>query len=263
MSPCSAHPLEGEGERAGHLRARPPRGREPRLDGAPARAWPASLDRHVGAVRHRLRQRRLLDLLRVGARRSACARADADRLHVRRRPVRADREDLRRGRGDVSRSRRCLIVRAPRVQRGRVVLRRLGTDARLHHHDRHLGLLRAPLPGCVLSAVESQSGRHHRRRRRHCRARGAQHPRPRRIGEPQRAARVPEPGDAGCARRAGRGARAQPVAAGAPGAFRHGAELDAADLRPVRRDGRLHRHRDRLEHGRGGQRPRPRRAARL
>ena len=39
-----------------------------------------------------------------------------------------------------------------------------------------------------------------------------------------------------------------------------GAELDAADLRAVGRDGRLHRHRDRLEHGRGGQGPRPRRA---
>ena len=38
-----------------------------------------------------------------------------------------------------------------------------------------------------------------------------------------------------------------------------GAELDAADLRAVGRDGRLHRHRDGLEHGRGGQGPRPRR----
>ena len=38
-----------------------------------------------------------------------------------------------------------------------------------------------------------------------------------------------------------------------------GADLDAADLRAVGRDGRLHRHRDGLEHGRGGQGPRPRR----
>src|ERR1700733_4411592 len=36
------------------------------------------------------------------------------------------------------------------------------------------------------------------------------------------------------------------------------ADLDAADLRAVGRDGRLHRHRDRLQHGRGGQGPRTR-----
>ena len=54
--------------------------------------------------------------------------------------------------------------------------------------------------------------------------------------------------------------RAEPVAAGQPGAPRHRAEPLAADLRAVDRDARLHRHRDRLEHGRGGPGPRQRRA---
>src|SRR6266571_5257130 len=42
------------------------------------------------------------------------------------------------------------LVRAPRVQRAGVVLRGVGAHARLHHHDRHLGVLRAALPRGVL-----------------------------------------------------------------------------------------------------------------
>ena len=57
-----------------------------------------------------------------------------------------------------------------------------------------------------------------------------------------------------------RRARPGPEAPRRPGPPRRGTDLDAGDLRAVGRDGRLHGHRDRLEHGRGGQGPRPRRA---
>ena len=47
---------------------------------------------------------------------------------------------------DVPGGRRLLVVRAPRVQRRGLVLRRLGAEPRLHPHDRDLGVLRAALP---------------------------------------------------------------------------------------------------------------------
>ena len=50
-------------------------------------------------------------------------------------------------------------------------------------------------------------------------------------------------------------ARPRPVAAGQPGPPRGRAELHGAALRPLDLDDRLHRDRDRLEHGRGGARP--------
>src|ERR1700704_6600714 len=43
---------------------------------------------------------------------------------------------LGRGRRDVPGGGRLVLVRPPRVQRGGVVLRGLGADPRLHHHDR-------------------------------------------------------------------------------------------------------------------------------
>ena len=81
-----------------------------------------------GPVRDRLRQRRLLDLLRARPGRRPRARPDAAGLHLRRRPVRADREDIRRGRLDVPGGGRLVLVRPPRLQRGGLVLRRLGAD---------------------------------------------------------------------------------------------------------------------------------------
>ena len=60
-------------------------------------------------------------------------------------------------------------------------------------------------------------------------------------------------GDPGAGRDPRRRARAQPVAARQPGAPRHRAERQPADLRRLDRDARLHRHRDGLEHGGGGQ----------
>src|SRR5262249_49124459 len=75
--------------------------RDRRLMDGPAQAeGPAPHGGRARPVRHRLRQRRLLDLLRARARRRPRARAHAARLHLRRRAVRAHGEDLRRGRLD-------------------------------------------------------------------------------------------------------------------------------------------------------------------
>ena len=89
----------------------------------------------------------------------------------------------------------------------------------------------------------------------------AEHPGDRRVGEPQphpRRARPRHPGPDHLHRR---GAGAEPVAARPPGRARLDADLLAPDLRAVAGDARLHRDRDRLEHGRGGGRPGPGRPA--
>ena len=129
---------------------------------------------HQRAVLDRLRQRRLLDLLRARAGRLLRARAHAGRLPDHGRDLLPDRRDLRRGDRDVPRGGRLLVLRAPRLQRAVVVLRRLGADAQLHDHDRHLGVLRAALPRrAVLAGARARPGRHHlrdRRRRRCCRS---------------------------------------------------------------------------------------------
>ncbi len=88
-------------------------------------------------------------------------------------------------------------------------------------------------------------------------ARRPEHPRPGGVGQAQL-----HPGDRGsldagsaCCGRGG--ASARPVAADPPGSSRHGANLARTDLRAVARDARLYRHRDGLQHGRGGHRPWP------
>src|SRR4051812_9017695 len=91
------------------------------------RSWP---------VRHGIRQRRVVDLLRARPRRGSRAWIDAARVHPGGRAVRARGEDVCGGGGDVAGGGRFFLVRPPRLQRGRVVLRRLGADPRLHHHDR-------------------------------------------------------------------------------------------------------------------------------
>ena len=224
-----------------------------RADGAPERARTAQVGRGSRPVRDRLRERRLLDLLRAGARRRARAGAHPAGLPVRRRPVRADRENVRRGRLDVPRSGRVLVVRAPRLRRRRLVLRRLGAEPRLHPHDRDLRVLRPALPERVPrpGRAQAQPGRHLRGPDRGRRAGVAEHPRARRVGQAQ-----PRPGDRGPqhADHAGlprRRARAGPVAAGPPGAPGLGAYLEGTDLRAVAGDARLHGHRDRRQHGRG------------
>ena len=161
--------------------------------------------RGAGAVCDRLRQRRLVDLLRARAGRRARAGADAGRLPLRRRALRADREDLRRGGGDVPRGGRLLLLRPPRVQRGRLLHRGLGPLARLHPHDRDQRLLRPPLPGGVLPGARPRAGGRHRRDRRDRPARPGQHPRPRRVGEAQHRPRDPRPLHPGRPGRARRG----------------------------------------------------------
>ncbi len=156
---------------------------------------------------------------------------------------------------------RLLLVRAPRLQRGRLVLRRLGADARLHHHDRDQRVLRAALPGRVLPGAAPQPGRHHRRHGGDRAARRAQHPRAARVGQPEHLPGAGRPRDAGGAGGAGRRAGPPPVGARQPGPPGRRAELQGADLRALDLDGRLHGHRDRVEHGRGGARPGRGRAA--
>ena len=55
------------------------------------------------------------------------------------------------------RGRRLVQLRAPRLQRGRELRGGLGPDAQLHHHDRHLGVLRPALPVDLLGAAEDRS----------------------------------------------------------------------------------------------------------
>ena len=240
--------------------------------GTPDRARTAPIRRRSRPVRDRLRQRRLLDLLRARARRRPRARAHAAGVRVRRRAVRADGENVRRGRRDVPRSRRLLLVRAPRLQRRRLVLRRLGAEPRLHPHDRHLGVLRSPLPERVPrpALARSQPRRHRRRADRRGGARRAEHPRAGRVGEAQLRPGDRRPEHADRARRPRVRARVQPDAADPSGAPRQRPQLARTDLRAVAGDARLHRHRDGREHGRGVPRPRasgpqgrqPRRAGR-
>ena len=181
----------------------------PVLDGTPHRARTAPIGRRARSVRDGLRQRRLLDLLRARAGRRPRARAHPAGVRVRRRAVRAHRQNLRRGRRDVPRSRRLLLVRAPRLQRRRLVLRRLGAEPRLHPHDRHLGVLRAALPQRVSAPARAQPQprRHHRRADRGGAAGRAQHPRPGRVGQAQLRPRDPRPEHADPARGAGLRAR--------------------------------------------------------
>ena len=131
------------------------------------------LQRVLGSTRssHRLRQRRLVDLLRLGLVASFALGAHAGGLHHHRLHLLSDGRHLRRGHGDVPGGGRLVVLRAPRLQRVRVLLRRLGADAQLHDHDRHLGVLRAALlrQRHRRRRAAPQPGRHllrHRRRRR-------------------------------------------------------------------------------------------------
>ena len=91
----------------------------------------------------RLRERRLVDLLRARPRRVLRARPDAARLHHHRVLLLLHGGELRRGDDDVPGGGRLVELRPPRVQRVLVVLRRLGADAHLRGDDRHVGVLRA------------------------------------------------------------------------------------------------------------------------
>ena len=104
--------------------------------------------------------------------------------------------------------------------------------------------------------AQAQPRRHHRRAGRGRAARRAEHPRPGRVGEAELRPRGRRPRHAGAARRARarcwcstRSLLIDQVHLGAA------PTLERTDLRAVARDARLHRHRDGLEHGRGGQGP--------
>ena len=159
-----------------------PRRRRARSRGPPARIGLESPSRHgktpTGRARtgpggqrpllHRLWQRRVVDLLRARPRRLLRARPDPGRLHHHRVLLLLHRRELRRGDGDVPRGGRLVELRAARVQRVLVVLRRLGGDADLHGHDRHLGVLRAALHRRrvrVRRVAALEPRRHHRRHR--------------------------------------------------------------------------------------------------
>ena len=162
-----------------------------------ARARP----RDAGAVRDRVRQRRLVDLLRARRHRRDRARADAARLRHLRPDLRVHRRDLRRGDGALPGGRRLVELRAPRLQRARLVRGGVGADAELHHHGRHLGVLRAALPLDLLGAAADEPVGHHRRDRRGRRPRRDQHRRDQGGGRAERRARRRRLRDAAPARR--------------------------------------------------------------
>ena len=92
-------------------------------------------------------------------------------------------------------------------------------------------------------------------------ARGAEHPRAQGVGPAQPRPRAGRPRDAGRADCHRRLPCTRPTIARSPGSSRHGADLQPVDLRAVAGDGRLHRDRDGLEHGRGVAEPGARCAA--
>ena len=80
-------------------------------------------------LQHRLRQRRLLHLLRPRRRRRGGARPDAVGLRHHRRPLHRHRLVLLRGDGGHARGRRRVQLHPPRLQRVRQLRHRLGADA--------------------------------------------------------------------------------------------------------------------------------------
>ena len=177
------------------------------------------LERVLGVERpvlDRIRQRRLVDLLRARPRRLLRARAHPDRLHHHGVLLLLHGGHVRRGDRDVPRGGRLLVVRPARVQRVLVVLRGVGGDAHLHGDDRHLGVLRPALHRRRLrlrGRAQDEPRRHHRRRRRHLPARRDQRLRRQGVDGDQRHARrrrLPHPGAARARRR---GARARPAGA--------------------------------------------------
>ena len=219
----------------------------------PQRRIAESRPRRRGPVLRRLRQRRLVDLLRPRRHRRVRPRPDAGRLRHLRADLRRHRRHLRRGDRDVPRGRRLLQLRPPRLQRVRQLRRRLGADAQLHDHGRDLGLLRAPLPGRLLARARPQPRRRDRRRGARHRPRRAQHPRHRGVLETQPDPRHRRPRHPGRAGRDRHRPGAQPARPDRQHPPRRRPDLEQIRPRDRGRDDRLHRHRDDLEHVRGGQ----------
>ena len=121
-------------------------------------------------------------------------------VHAHRPAVRHHRLQLRRSHHHVPGGGRLVELRAPHLQRVRQLRRRLGAHAGLHHHHRHLGVLRAQLPGRLLAHPQAVALQLHRRHRHHRLARHHQHRRHQRSRAPQHHPRDPGPGHAGAAR---------------------------------------------------------------
>ena len=178
----------------------------------------------------------------------------ADRIRHHRGDLLPDRLHLLRGHRDVPGGRRVLQLRPACLQRVLVLLCRLGPDAQLHDHDRDLRVLRPALPRrAVLSRSEVLTGRRllwHRS----C-GRAVRHQRDRRLGGggAQRGAGHRRLLDAGAAGRAGRRAGLRPPHAGGQCAPWSGPHLEELPDRNTGGDDRLHRDRNDLQHGRGGQ----------
>ena len=146
-------------------------------------------------------------------------------------------------------------LRAARLQRVLVLLRRLGPDAQLHHHGRDLGVLRAALPGRLLGAAAAQSPATSSAASSWSSLLGAaQHRRRQGVGRL----------NVLLARRGLRDAGAARVIGVCPGLLAGHADRQRPPRTSRRRwsdfliaipvgDGRLHGDRDDLEHGRGGE----------
>ena len=135
------------------------------------------------------------------------------------------------------------------------LLRRLGPDAQLHHHGRDLGLLRAALPGRVLGAARGRrpadvivGGVVLIAPARRAQRQGDARSRPGSTWSSRSATSAPR----SCWSLIGPGPRLQPGHPGRQRRPRGRADLERLPARDRGRDDRLHRHRDDLEHGRGG-----------
>ncbi len=207
-------------------------------------------------VLDRLRQRRLVDLLRARPRRQLRAGPHAVGVRHHRRVLLLHGGHLCRGDGDVSRGGRLVELRAPRLQRVRLVLRGVGADAQLRHHRRHLGLLRAALPGLGgrRRRPAPRPRRHHRRHHRGRAAVGRQRDRRQGVGRAEHLPgrhRLPH---AAAARARRRDPRAVAADAGRQRLLRRGPDLEGLLPGHPDRHDRLHGDRDDLQHGRGGAR---------
>ena len=155
----------------------------------PSEPRPRARPRRARPLRDRLRQRRLVDLLRARPHRRHRARAHAARLHHQRPDLRGDRRNLRGGHRSLPGGGRLVELRAPRVQRARLVRGGVGADAELRDHRRDLGDLRPALPLDLLGAAAHEPVGHRRRHRAHLAARRHQHRRDPGGGEAEHPAR--------------------------------------------------------------------------
>ena len=143
-----------------------------------------------------------------------------------------------------------------RLQRAGQLRRRLGADAQLHHHDRHLGVLRAALPLDLLGTAAGEPVGRRGRRDRDRAAGRVEHRRNPGGGGPERLPRRDRLRHAAAARPARLLPRLQPRDPGRQRSLRHCADVERLPPRDPDRDDRLHRDRDRLQSRRGGARSR-------